>query len=485
MKRRFNPKKSLGRPLAALAATGGAALGPWLAPSVWGGRQRPGEPPLLRGNIPLLGNALPFSHNATRFLADCRREHGDVFTVYVARSRMTFVCDPLSYSTVLRCPALQFEPVADEVMERAFAFPNIRTEVDLDRLDGTARKYLKGEHLGEISERMCGAVHEFVRDGGNGQLEGASGELPLYHFIWDAIFTAGTNIIFGHGMACPAVAQAFQDFDRDFPTLVAGMPKFLARDGVAGLDALAQPLSELGEAPSKWLRERQKVILDLDAKRRGHAHSAALWAVHANTIPAVFWTLAHLLNDPAATAAVCDELGVGRTAADAPVTVDELGTMSVLQSAAQESLRITTGSMAVRRATEDTTIETRSGTFAVRAGDQVCMAPQLTHHDPTVFEDPEAYRYDRFLDRGEGLPQFHKEGERAGFAFMPFGAGKHTCPGRFFAINEVKIMTATLLRQFAFEPIDGPLPPFDYRRVGLGVFPPNDELVVRWRRRDA
>lgn len=412
------------RVMGALAAIGAGAVAAF-GPALWGGRRRRDEPPLVRGPVPLLGSALPFSRNATEFLQACRAQHGDVFTIYAAGKRMTFVCDPLSYEGVLRCPALQFEPIADQIMERAFGFPNIRTTVDLERLDGFARTYLKGAHLSDISTRMSAEVFAVLQGDVGGQIGGEGGELPLYRFIWDIIFAAGTEVIFGQGMACPHAAKAFETFDRQFPALVAGMPKFMARDGVASLDALAEPFSKIGAEPSEWLSQRQTLIADLDARRRGRAQTAVLWAVHANSIPAVFWTLAHVLSSPEALRAVRRELDDTLGPEARALTVDDLARLEVIDSATREALRIATGSMTVRRATEAVRITTRSGEYAIRAGDQVCLAPQLTHHDPTVFESPEQFQYDRFLDRGDGRPRFDKDGERAGFAFLPFGAGKH------------------------------------------------------------
>ena len=66
---------------------------------------------------------------------------------------------------------------------------------------------------------------------------------------------------------------------------------------------------------------------------------------------------------------------------------------------------------------------------------------------------------------------------------MPFGAGKHTCPGRFFALNEIKVITTCLFRRFDFERITEPLPPFDNGRAGLGIYPPVGDVHVRWRHR--
>ncbi len=450
------------------------------------GRRRDGEPPLVRGHLPFLGAALPFRRDAAAFLQQCRREHGDVFTVFVAGRRMTFVCDPLSYEGVLRCPALKFEPVADQVMERAFDFPNIRDHVDVEATDHAARVHLRGTDLADLSSKMSAEVLRVLDDMRDDRFAAESGTVALYRLVWDVIFRAATDVVFGAGKFCPHAAKAFAQFDEQFPRLVAGMPKAMARQGHQGLESLAEPLSTLGDDPSGWMRTREPLVSHLDVELRGRAQSAVLWAVHANTIPTAFWTLAHVLSDPAATAAVRKEVDeVLGSAADEPLTRAQLDRLAVIDAAAREALRLSAGSLTVRKATEPVTIQTRGGTWSIREGDEVCLTPQLTHYDPAVFDDPYTFRYNRFLDEGSGKPRFELEGERTGFAFMPFGAGKHTCPGRFFAINEIKVITTCLFRRFDFERITDPLPPYDNGRVGLGIYPPVGDVDVHWRHRSA
>lgn len=437
----------------------------------------------MRGSLPYLGAALPFGRDMTGFLQRCRREHGDVFTVFIAGRRMTFVCDPLSYLAMLRCPVLKFEPVADEVVARAFDYPEIRKDVDIEATDAIAKRHLRGRDLGELTDAMSREVFRFLEQ--DERVAGRGGTLPLYRFIWDLIFTAGTTVIFGPEKSCPHAARAFEDLDELFPRLVAGLPRVLLRKGVAGLEVLAELLAEVGDEPSEWMQRRLPYIQDLPPPKRGRAQSTLMWAVNANTIPTAFWTVAHLAADPEAMAAVvaevdaCVEGGLER-----PATRDELGSLPLVESSIREALRLSAGSMTVREAVEATTLELRSGSWAIRRGDRVCLAPQLTHYDPAVFERPELFRFDRFAPDASGQPRFELEGERASFALMPFGAGKHTCPGRYFAINEIKILVATLLRRIRLEPVTEALPGFQRRRIGLGIYPPDRDLEVRWSRRE-
>ena len=124
--------------------------------------------------------------------------------------------------------------------------------------------------------------------------------------------------------------------------------------------------------------------------------------------------------------------------------VETLGELRMLDSAIREALRLSSGSLTVREVLESFTLETRGGSYDIRKGDRVCLAPFITHRDPEIFEDPLAYRHDRFYI-ASGVKQFFKGGARVPLPLMPFGAGVSMCPGRFFAINEIKLFVALAL----------------------------------------
>lgn len=442
---------------------------------VFNGSRRRGEPPLLRGWLPFLGVALAFGRDAMAYLARARVQYGDIFTLFVGGRRMTFVLDPMSVPAVLKAKPLSFEPIGDEVMDGAFGLPHIRRIEGHDALYELGRVYLKGQHLGPVTSRMEVRLRRLLPT-----LVGERRELELYRFIWDLMFAAGTDALFGDALADAALSEAFAEFDQEFPLMVAGMPDFMVKRGAAARERLVGRLgvdTEGGAAElSEWMKLRREIMRDsdVDVDARGRMQTAVLWAAHANTIPASFWALVHLLADPEAEAAVRAELA-GCDGFDS----ESLDSLPMLDSAIREALRLSSGSLTVRRVSEDFVLETASGSWALREGDRVCVAPYLGHRDPEIFEAPERYRHDRFYVDG-GVKQFFKGGERVPIPLMPFGAGVSMCPGRFFAINEVKLLVALMLSHFELELAEpGPLPGFDLSRAGLGIYPPARDVVVR------
>lgn len=101
-----------------------------------------------------------------------------------------------------------------------------------------------------------------------------------------------------------------------------------------------------------------------------------------------------------------------------------------------------------RKATENITLE---GDIRVRKGDRVFvdMTPMW---DPTVYPNPDTYDMYRFLRMRE-QPGAATKGQFVTTTpdWLPFGHGKHACPGRFFASNEVKIALCHLLLKYDWE----------------------------------
>jgi len=64
------------------------------------------------------------------------------------------------------------------------------------------------------------------------------------------------------------------------------------------------------------------------------------------------------------------------------------------------------------------------------------------HHNPDIWEKPEVFDPTRFDETKKIV----------NYSFIPFSAGPRGCLGRVFAMNELKTMTAMLLKEFVFTP---------------------------------
>ncbi|MFD1195795.1 cytochrome P450 [Seohaeicola saemankumensis] len=81
----------------------------------------------------------------------------------------------------------------------------------------------------------------------------------------------------------------------------------------------------------------------------------------------------------------------------------------------------------------------------IRPGDTVMIPIYALHRNHLLWDDPDAFRPERFADR-KAVPRY---------AYLPFGDGPRICIGASFALQEAVIILATLLARFRFRPVPG------------------------------
>ncbi len=86
--------------------------------------------------------------------------------------------------------------------------------------------------------------------------------------------------------------------------------------------------------------------------------------------------------------------------------------------------------------------------YHVPAGSIVYYSILFTHMMPDIFTDPECFDPDRFAHP-------RTEDERTPFSLIGFGGGTRSCIGQGFARTEIKIVTATLLKDYEWTVLPG------------------------------
>jgi cytochrome P450 len=154
---------------------------------------------------------------------------------------------------------------------------------------------------------------------------------------------------------------------------------------------------------------------------------AALVAGHETTASQLAWTFMHLARDGRACARLAEEL-------------DTAAGDDYLTATIHESLRLrpVLPQVEPRYLRRPVTI----GGFDYPAGVALIPAPYMLHHDPEIYPEPFAFRPERFLEKNPGT-----------YTWIPFGGGRRRCLGAAFALQEMKIVVAEVIRRFELEAV--------------------------------
>lgn len=160
-----------------------------------------------------------------------------------------------------------------------------------------------------------------------------------------------------------------------------------------------------------------------------------LIAGHETVASALAWTWHLLAENPEAEAKLHAELA--EVLAGRPPTVDDLPRLPYTQAVFEEALRLYPPAWIItRKALGDDEI---CG-YRVPAGSLVVASPYVTHRLAQFWDEPEAFRPERFLP--EAAAQRHR------FAFYPFGGGPRLCIGSGFAMVEAGLIIASVAQRY-------------------------------------
>jgi unspecific monooxygenase len=203
----------------------------------------------------------------------------------------------------------------------------------------------------------------------------------------------------------------------------------------------------------------------LAAERLGDQIATIVVAGHETTAAALFWTLYLLARHPdeqERVAAEIEPLGL------APDNASELLPELVrARAVVDEALRLYPPAFViVRQALE----HDLAGGVPVPKGSLVLIAPWILHRHRRFWRAPDRFDPSRFMPGAVPPPRF---------AYMPFGAGPRICVGSPFALTELVLVVARLVRSFRI----GLAPHRPVSPVGLVTLqpdiPPPFQLIPR------
>ncbi|TFK56600.1 cytochrome P450 [Heliocybe sulcata] len=394
------------------------------------------------------------------------RYRGGVFKIARPDRWLVVVTGPKLMEEFRMAPddVLSFVEATNDTLAIAYTLgPNIReNEYHIPIIRTQLTRHL-GHAFDDMHDEVAAAFSDEVRPGGNEWIE-----IPGLEAM-SRIITRATNRAFvglplcrnrGYidlciGFTIDVALGAF--IINMFPTflrplvgrVLTRVPGTIGR-GVEYLGPIIEDrLQKMQENGKDWAEKPKDLITWLIEDAQGEERTVRNWALRILTVnfAAIHTTsssfthaLFHLAANPQYIQPLREEVEdiVGREGWSRA----SLQKMRRIDSFLKESMRYSAqGCLSMsRKALKPFTFS--DGTV-IPPGVYVNAAQAATHHDEEYYPDPDVFDGLRFA-KGEGESS-KQHLTSTGNDYVPFGHGRHACPGRFFAANTMKTMLAHLV----------------------------------------
>ncbi|KAF4845417.1 7-alpha-hydroxycholest-4-en-3-one 12-alpha-hydroxylase [Colletotrichum siamense] len=457
------------------------------------------EPPILRPKVPFFGHVVSLVKEAANFNNRLYREHKmPICTLPMLHGKMYLINSPALIAAAMRTSDISFFPIEMEATASILDMPphhleKLGPEV-IHHFGKTMATALMKQPLHAINSASLGYCSEVMN-----AIGADPKKLPAWDWIQEVMAMAASRALYGrHNMWDMEKFGDLWTFDDNLAILGANIaPKLLAPRAVAArqrMNALLRPfyVSHLDDSPdvASIVKERAKCLRDVGIPSEDLSSMEFLlpWAATTNTIPMTFWFLMNIFAEPEYVDQVRQEIleiteivkrEDGRR--DATVNTRDLESRCpFLMACYRELLRLYVAQVFNRRAMQDVTLEDSDGRqYLLKKGINMQWATSVIHLMPDIWgDDVTSFKPERFLNV---TPE--EERRRRGF-MLPFGGGKHMCPGRFFAQTEIVGFVGALALGFNIEDVKVP-PAGAPTLAGAARHPErgrrNDEIVISRR----
>jgi cytochrome P450 len=409
-------------------------------------------PPMPPG-LPVIGHVLDFAADPPGYLLRLTKQYGDVVDLRFGNRRITLVTRPALVAQILQHQSKKFKKPYK-------GFPALAALIGNGLLSSDGEFWLRQRRLAQpaFHKDKIRAYAETMRAYTVRSLENLHGDLDM-HAFWDNLtLEIVAKTLFNaeiHGDSSSRIGHALEEalsankaqMAQPFPLpLEIPLPghKRLKR-AIAELDAVVHEMIERERAqPSGYsLLSMLVAARDVDgsamtdAQLRDEALTLLL-AGYETTANALSWAVHLLVNHP-------QHLETAEREARAVVQGDgcgleELPRLTFLKQVWMETLRLYPTAWSIGRSTLE---PVQLGEYALPKRRNIMLAQYVTHRDPTLFPDPEAFKPERWT------PEFERS--LPDYAYFPFSAGPRVCIGNAFADMEGLILLATVLKHVHLE----------------------------------
>jgi cytochrome P450 len=405
---------------------------------------------------PLIGNLPEFARDPLAFLDDLKRKHGDVARFSLGRSPSVLLSHPNDVGFVLLETGKSFHKGYQQGFSTPLVLGNglVTSEGDFWRRQRKlSQPAFHAQRIGSYAQTMVQYALEMLDNWQPGQHLDAHTEMMhlTQRIVAQTLF--GQDTVEQTAELGIALDTIMREMDAEFTTLEGFVPGFVPTPSRTRLTAAVRQIEQLIVDVTQSRRQSRDQHADLlemllqardddgkpmtDQQLRDEIITLYI-AGHETTSNTLAWTWVLLAQHPSVRAKLEAELE--RVLSGRVPTFDDLRALTYTNAIIKESMRVRPPVWSISRVAS---VDVQLREYTIPKGTEIWLAQWVTHRDPRWFDDPLAFRPERWL---EGPEQLEKRIPR--HAYFPFGGGPRICIGNSFAQMEAVLLLATIAQQF-------------------------------------
>jgi len=423
--------------------------------------KRPSGP---KGNF-LLGSINQFSEDEPAFLLESVKQYGDLVYMRLAYMQTYLLGHPDLIREVLVTQSDKFEkaPLDKKILGKFLGTGLLTSDGEFHRRQRRlAQPAFHSKRIQNYAEVMVDYANQIMAVWQDNAIMDVTEEMMHLTMLIVSKTLFDADAITGSGDTAETISSAMHDFqavsNRDYqrgfslPNWIPTADNRLRNRAAAAFNkvmdqiiaerrhtAVNGQVADTGDLLSMLMLAVDEDGAMMDDKQLRDEVATLFAAGHETTSNALSWTWYLLAQHPEVEAKLHGELD--NVLAGRQPTLADLPNLPYSLQIIKEAMRLYPPAWILngRLALEDAEI----GGYTIPKGSTVFISPYVMHHLPQYFDEPEAFRPERFTTEFEkSLPKF---------AYMPFGGGARVCIGNAFAMMEAQLILAAIAQRFRLE----------------------------------
>ncbi|KAK3947916.1 cytochrome P450 [Pseudoneurospora amorphoporcata] len=449
----------------------------------------PSEPPIIKPKCPVIGHLFGLLNHQVNYFSELfKRNHLPIATLPIGSQKLYVIFDAPLQQAALKSKDMDAQSFMVDFVPRIFGVkqgtvdkllgkdgvhPNIMGD-----MEHVFKSALSGDNLQKLASTTLATMADTLN-----HVDAKKGTEVPNMFLWlQSLLSRSTSKALWGAKHNPfkddRVIDAQWDFESHMGPLVLGfLPSIIARRAYLARNKVQAALLpyfsarhyETDPSTSYFIRARTRLLkkYDLPDDELAKNEVAITLVATTNVLSTLFWCIAEIWTRPDLLQQIrADALLAVFGDSQKALSGDDMGTRTItipaagldakcplLASCFRESIRLASQIVTARRVLKDTmlTDPVSGNSYLLMADTNVMMPAKVVHRNTAVWgADAEGFNPRRFMWEELG-PKVERQRKAA---FVPFGGGKHMCPGRHFAFTENLALMAALAIGFDIEGLD-------------------------------